>query len=120
MRVGVFALALILTVVGCGITAAQDDKRAETITGLVRTMGAQAGIMRHCRSLYTVDDAVSDGLASTVRQVLDKTLGRQQAQAAIDVEGLRVNKEIAEIGAEQWCSDQRDILNTDSVRVFVD
>ncbi|MGT2480063.1 hypothetical protein ACU4GR_17160 [Methylobacterium oryzae CBMB20] len=98
----------------------QDPQRAETIDGLVRILGAQAGIVLYCRKFYTVDDAVSDGLSRTVRRALDAAIGRRQAQAAIAEEGRRVAGEIAAVGAEQWCADQRDILNTDGVRVFVD
>ncbi len=98
----------------------QDPQRAETIHGLVRILGAQAGIVLYCRKFYTVDDAVSDGLSRTVRRALDAAIGRRQAQAAIAEEGRRVAGEIAAVGAEQWCADQRDILNTDGVRVFVD
>ena len=36
------------------------------------------------------------------------------------VPGHEFAGEIAAVGAEQWCADQRDILNTDGVRVFVD
>ncbi|MFZ5335274.1 hypothetical protein ACOY9E_23985, partial [Enterobacter asburiae] len=69
---------------------------------------------------YTIDDTVSDGLLRTVRPTLDKAIGHRQAQAAIDEEGQRLAREIAEVGAERWCADQRDILNTDGVRVFLD
>lgn len=100
--------------------AAEDPKRAETIDGLVRTVGAQAGIVLHCRKLYTLDDAVSEGLSRTVRRALDAALGPRRAQAAIDEAGQRIAQEIETVGAEQWCADQRDILNTEGVRVFVD
>jgi nitrogen fixation/metabolism regulation signal transduction histidine kinase len=98
----------------------KDSQRTETIEGLVRIVGAQAGIVLYCRKLYTIDDTVSEGLSRTVRRALDASLGHHQAQSAIAEEGRRVAGEIAAIGAEQWCADQRDILNTDGVRVFVD
>ncbi|MEE7505242.1 hypothetical protein [Methylobacterium mesophilicum] len=100
--------------------AERDVKRAETIQGLVRIVGAQAGIVLYCRRLYTIDDAVSEGLSRTVRRALDAALGHPRARDAIAEEGRRVADEIAAVGAEQWCADQRDILNTDGVRVFVD
>ncbi|MCX4197102.1 hypothetical protein OMR07_17270 [Methylobacterium organophilum] len=99
---------------------ADDTKRAETIQGLVRIVGAQAGIVLYCRKLYTIDDTVSEGLSRTVRRALDAALGRPRARNAIAEEGRRVAGEIAAVGAEQWCADQRDILNTDGVRVFID
>jgi hypothetical protein len=99
---------------------ATDAKRIETIEGLVRIVGAQAGIVLYCRKLYTVDDAVSEGLSRTVRRALEAALGPQRAREAISAEGRRVAEEIAAVGADQWCADQRDILNTDGVRVFVD
>lgn len=95
-------------------------KRAETLDGLVRIVGAQAGIVLYCRKLYTVDDAVSDGLARTARRALDTATGRRRAEALIAAEGRRVADAIATVGADQWCADQRDILNTDGVRVFLD
>ncbi|MGU3545503.1 hypothetical protein [Methylobacterium sp. A52T] len=99
---------------------ADDTKRAETIRGLVRIVGAQAGIVLHCRKLYTIDDTVSEGLSRTVRRALDAGLGHQRARTAIAEEGRRVADEIAAVGPEQWCADQRDLLNTDGVRVFID
>lgn len=96
------------------------SRRAETLDGLVRIVGAQAGIVLYCRKLYTVDDAVSDGLARTARRALEAAMGRHQAETAIATEGRRVADAIATVGADQWCADQRDILNTDGVRVFVD
>jgi hypothetical protein len=96
------------------------ERRAETVNGLVRIVGAQAGIVLYCRKLYTVDDAVSEGLSRTVRRALDEAIGHHKAQVAIAEEGRRVAGEIAAVGAEQWCADQRDILNTDGVRVFAD
>ncbi|WCS27131.1 hypothetical protein LOK46_10050 [Methylobacterium sp. NMS14P] len=97
-----------------------DTKRTETIQGLVRIVGAQAGIVLYCRKLYTIDDTVSEGLSRTVRRALDVSLGHPRARNAIAEEGRRVADEIAAVGAEQWCADQRDILNTDGVRVFID
>ena len=73
-----------------------------------------------CRKLYTVNDKASQGLARTIRRALDAAIGRHEAQAAIAGEGQRIASEIATVGAEQWCADQRDILNTDGVRVFAD
>lgn len=95
-------------------------KRAETLDGLVRIVGAQAGIVLYCRKLYTVDDTVSDGLSRTARRALEAAMGRQRAEAAIAAEGRRVAEEIATVGADRWCADQRDILNTDGVQVFLD
>jgi hypothetical protein len=87
---------------------------------LVRIVGAQAGIVLDCRKLDTVDDAVSDGLSRTVRRALDAAIGHHKAQAIIVEKGQRVASEIATVGAEQWCADQRDILNIDGVRDFAD
>ncbi|MCJ2119051.1 hypothetical protein MKK65_21190 [Methylobacterium sp. J-001] len=120
MRRALLAAALAAATLSSGPTAAQDEKRAETIDGLVRIVGAQAGIVLYCRTFYTVDDTVSEGLSRTVRRALDAALGARKARTAIAEEGRRVAKTIAEVGAEQWCADQRDILNTDGVRVFVD
>lgn len=122
MRRALFAALLVVALPGETLAAegTQDPQRAETIDGLVRILGAQAGIVLYCRKLYTVDDAVSDGLSRTVRRALDAAIGRRRAQAAIAEEGRRVAGEIAAVGAEEWCADQRDILNTDGVRVFVD
>ncbi|GJE10169.1 MULTISPECIES: hypothetical protein [Methylobacterium] len=123
MRRTLVAGSLLAALLGGGASAAEDDetaKRAETIAGLVRTVGAQAGIVLYCRALYTVDDTVSEGLSRTVRRALDQALGHDRARAAIAAEGRRVAGEIATLGAERWCADQRDILNTDGVRVFVD
>jgi hypothetical protein len=122
MRRALFAAFLVAALPGETLAAegTQDPQRAETIDGLVRILGAQAGIVLYCRKLYTVDDAVSDGLSRTVRRALDTAIGRRQAEAAIAEEGRRVAGAIAAVGAEQWCADQRDILNTDGVRVFVD
>ena len=108
---------------GNAASAGEDEvraKRAATIAGLVRTIGAQAGIVLYCRTLYTVDDTVSEGLSRTVRRALDEALGRKEARAAIAAEGQRVAGEIATLGAERWCADQRDILSADGVRVFID
>jgi len=96
------------------------SKRAETIEGLVRIVGAQAGIVLHCRALYSVDDAISDGLSRTARRALEAALGRRRAETAIAAEGQRAADEIATVGADRWCADQRDILNTEGVRVFLD
>jgi hypothetical protein len=96
------------------------SRRAATLDGLVRIVGAQAGIVLYCRTLYTVDDAISDGLSRTARRALEAALGRHQAEAAIAAEGRRVADEIAAVGADRWCADQRDLLNTDGVRVFLD
>ena len=120
MRRALLAAALAASIPSLGPAAAEDDKRTETIDGLVRIVGAQAGIVLYCRKLYTVDDTVSEGLSRTVRRALDAAVGRRQAETAIAGEGRRVAKTIAEVGADQWCADQRDILNTDGVRVFVD
>lgn len=120
MKCALVACALILSASTCFAAPSQDDEQAEMVQGLVRIVGAQAGITLHCRKAYTIDDKLSDGLLRTVRPTLDKAVGKQQAQAAIDDEGQRLANEIAEIGAERWCADQRDILNTDGVRVFLD
>jgi|GEM_PF-1784988 len=96
------------------------SRRAETLEGLVRIVGAQAGIVLYCRKFYTVDDAVSDGLSRTARRALEAAMGRYRAETAIATEGRRVSDTIATVGADQWCADQRDILNTDGVQVFVD
>ncbi|MCJ2084402.1 hypothetical protein MKK88_00115 [Methylobacterium sp. E-005] len=96
------------------------SKRAETLDGLVRIVGAQAGIVLYCRKLYTVDDAVSDGLSRTARRALETAMGGRRAATAIAAEGRRVAEEIAAVGADRWCADQRDILNTDDVQVFLD
>lgn len=101
-------------------TAEAATRRAETLDGLVRIVGAQAGIVLYCRKLYTVDDTVSDGLSRTARRALEAAMGRRRAETAIAVEGQRVADAIGTVGADQWCADQRDILNTDGVRVFVD
>lgn len=95
-------------------------KRAETLDGLVRIVGAQAGIVLYCRKLYSLDDAVSDGLSRTAHRALEAALGRRRAEAAIAAQGQRVAEEIAAVGADRWCADQRDILNTDGVQVFLD
>ncbi|SFJ23679.1 hypothetical protein [Methylobacterium brachiatum] len=120
MRRALLAAALAASILVPGAATAQDAKRTETIDGLVRIVGAQAGIVLYCRKLYAVDDTVSEGLSRTVRRALDSAIGRRQAKAAIAEEGQRVARTIAEVGADQWCADQRDILNTDGVRVFVD
>jgi len=120
MRRALLAAALAASTLSSGPTAAQDEKRAETIDGLARIVGAQAGIVLYCRKLYTVDDAVSESLSRTVRRALEAAVGRRQAEAAIAEEGQRVARTIGDVGADQWCADQRDILNTDGVRVFVD
>ena len=100
--------------------AAPDTTRADPSGGRVRRGGAQAGIVLHCRKLYSIDDTVSEGLSRTVRRALDAGLGHQRARNAIAEEGRRVADEIAAVGPEQWCADQRDLLNTDGVRVFID
>lgn len=81
---------------------------------------AQAGIVLDSRKLYTVNDAVSEGLSRIVRRALDGTIGRHKAQAIIVEKRQRVASEIATVGAEQRCADQRDILNIDGVRIFAD
>jgi len=119
MKRAIIASALILGA-STGLSAPSgDEEQAEIVQGLVRIIGAQAGITLYCRKAYAIDDKVSDGLLRTVRPALDKAIGHRQAQAAIEAEGRRLSQEIAEIGAERWCSDQRDILNTDGVRVFL-
>ncbi|MEE7449481.1 hypothetical protein MRF4_17630 [Methylobacterium radiotolerans] len=115
-----FLATIVLPGAARAAEAAEDPKRTETIKGLVRIVGAQAGIVLYCRKLYTIDDTVSEGLSRTVRRALDAALGHSRAGAAIAEEGRRVAEEIAAVGAEQWCADQRDILNTDGVRVFID
>jgi hypothetical protein len=116
--------ALVLALVTAGgwlsSVAAQDDQNAGTISGLVRIVGSQAGIVLYCRKFYTINDPLSDGLARTAREALRKTLGSRQAKALIEEEGRRVSQEIEEVGAEEWCADQREILKTDNLRVFVD
>ncbi|TXN71478.1 hypothetical protein [Methylobacterium sp. WL6] len=120
MRTAFAAFATILTA-GVGVAApAKDEQRAEKIEGLVRIVGAQAGIVLHCRQFYAIDDKVSDGLSRTVRPTLDQSLGPKQAQTAVDDEGKRLAQEIADVGPERWCADQRSILNTEGVRVFLD
>ncbi|SDO48413.1 hypothetical protein SAMN05216360_12410 [Methylobacterium phyllostachyos] len=94
--------------------------RTETLDGLARIVGAQAGIVLYCRKFYSVDDAVSDGLSRTARRALEAAMGHHRAEATIATEGRRVADTIATVGADQWCADQRDILNTDGIRVFVD
>lgn len=120
MRAAPLSLALIIVVASFGSATAQDDKRAETISGLVRIVGAQAGIVLYCRKYHTIDDALSDGLARTAREALRRSLGSRQAKALIQEEGKRVGQEIEEIGAEEWCADQREILRTDNLQVFLD
>jgi hypothetical protein len=113
---GRLALVLALTN-GCfGPAAARD----ETVDGLIRIIGVQSGISLYCRKLYTVDNKLSNVLSQRARHALDQALGREQAQAAVDEERKRVAEEISEIGAEEWCDDQRDILNADGVPVFID
>lgn len=75
----------------------RSEQRAETIDGLVRIVGAQAGIVLYCRKPYTVDDAVSEGLSRTVRRALDEAIGRQKAQVAVAEEGQRFASEIATV-----------------------
>jgi len=123
MRSVLFAALLAAILLPGGPASAEEPAasgRAETLDGLVRIVGAQAGIVLYCRKLYTVDDAISDGLSRTARRALEAATGRHQAEAAIAIEGQRVAEEIATVGAERWCADQRDILNTDGVRVFLD
>jgi hypothetical protein len=86
----------------------------------VRIVGAQVGIALDSRKLYTVNDAVSEGLSRIVRRALDAAIGHHKAQAIIVEKGQRVASEIAAVGAERWCADQRDILNIDGVRDFAD
>ncbi|MFB0490729.1 hypothetical protein ABIE45_003315 [Methylobacterium sp. OAE515] len=86
----------------------------------MRIVGAQAGIALDSRKLYTVNDAVSKGLSRTVRRALDAAIGCHKAQAIIVEKRQRAASEIATVGAEQWCADQRDILNIDGVRIFAD
>lgn len=74
-----------------GLAAAEDaqiakqraEQRTETIDGLVRIVGAQAGIVLNCRKLYTMNDTVSQGRSRTVRRALDAAVGRHKAQATI-------------------------------------
>ncbi|WP_457106473.1 hypothetical protein [Methylobacterium sp. P5_C11] len=123
MRHALLAVLLAATALPDAASAAEDPKaakRTETIEGLVRIVGAQAGIVLYCRKLYTIDDTVSESLSRTVRRALDASLGHRRTQSAIAEEGRRVAAEIAAVGAEQWCADQRDIMNTDGIRVFVD
>ncbi|TXN38465.1 hypothetical protein FV232_24935 [Methylobacterium sp. WL30] len=120
MHAALTVLATILTASACAAAPADDGQRAEKIDGLVRIVGAQAGIVLHCRQFYAIDDTVSDGLSRTVRPTLDQSLGPKQAQTAVDDEGKRLAQEIAEVGPERWCADQRTILNTEGVRVFLD
>ena len=120
MRTALAALATILTAGVCAAAPAEDEQRAEKIEGLVRIVGAQAGIILHCRQFYAINDKVSDGLSRTVRPTLDQSLGPKQAQTAVDDEGKRLAQEIADVGPERWCADQRTILNTEGVRVFLD
>ncbi|TXM91263.1 hypothetical protein [Methylobacterium sp. WL116] len=120
MRYVLAAFATILTAGVCAAAPTDDGQRAEKIDGLVRIVGAQAGIVLHCRQFYAIDDTVSDGLSRTVRPTLDQSLGPKQAQTAVDDEGKRLAQEIAEVGPERWCADQRSILNTEGVRVFLD
>ena len=120
MRVILTALATILPASLCAAAPVEYEQRAEKIEGLVRIVGAQAGIVLHCRQFYAIDDKVSDGLSRTVWPTLDQSLGPKQAQSAIDDEGKRLAQEIADVGPERWCADQRTILNTEGVRVFLD
>ena len=120
MKRALVALVLMLGAQTCLAAPSKDEEEAEMVQGLVRIVGAQAGITLYCRKAYAIDDKVSEGLLRTVRPTLDKAIGQRQAQAAIDEEGQRLTKEIDEIGAERWCADQRELLNTDGVRVFLD
>jgi hypothetical protein len=87
---------------------------------LVRIVGSQSGVVLYCRKFYRINDALSDGLARTARQALERVLGYRQAQAAIADEGKRISKEIEEVGPEEWCTDQREILKTDDLEIFLD
>ncbi|XYD07394.1 hypothetical protein R1A27_19995 [Methylobacterium sp. NMS12] len=87
---------------------------------MARIVGAQGGIVLHCRKFHTIDDALSDGLARTAREALRKTIGSKRAKALIEEEGKQISREIEENGAEEWCADQRDILKTDNLQVFLD
>ena len=126
MRRTLLAALLAAAPIPGGFALAEDttdtaaSRRTATLDGLVRIVGAQAGIVLYCRTLYTVDDAISDGLSRTARRALEAALGRRRAETAIAAEGRRVADEIASVGADRWCADQRDILNTDGVRVFLD
>ncbi|MCJ2069932.1 hypothetical protein MKK75_14200 [Methylobacterium sp. J-030] len=126
MRSALLAVVLAAAALPGGSASAEDatdttaSKRAETLDGLVRIVGAQAGIVLYCRKLYTVDDAVSDGLSQTARRALEAAMGHRRAETAVAAEGRRVGEEIASLGADRWCADQRDILNTDGVQVFLD
>ncbi|MCJ2077877.1 hypothetical protein MKK68_19895 [Methylobacterium sp. E-016] len=120
MRHAIAALSTFLTATVCLAQPSGDERRAEKIDGLVRIIGAQAGIVLHCRQFYAIDDTVSDGLSRIVRPTLDQSLGPKQAQTAVDDEGKRLAQEIADVGPERWCADQRNILNTEGVRVFLD
>ncbi|WP_238270820.1 hypothetical protein [Methylobacterium cerastii] len=120
MKRALVALTMLIGVQTCLAAQTKDEEQAEMVQGLVRIVGAQAGITLYCRKAYAIDDKVSEGLLRTVRPTLDKAIGHRQALAAIDEEGQRLSKEIAEIGAERWCADQRELLNTDGLRVFLD
>lgn len=120
MRIAIVFLATILIADPCVAASSEDGQLAEKIKGLVRIVGAQAGIVLHCRQFHTIDDKVSDGLSRTVRPALDRSLGPKEAQSAIDDEGKRLAQEIEDIGPQRWCADQRSILNTEGVRVFLD
>lgn len=67
-----------------------------------------------------MNDKASQGLSRTVRRALDAAIGPHKAQATIAGESQRGASEIATVGAERWCADQGDILNTDGVHAFAD
>lgn len=105
--------------IGYGPASAEDAARQRKIEGVVRVAATQAGILRHCRKFHTINESLSFKVTQTVRGVLDKALGPQEAQAAIDEEGKRIEEDVERLGEQPWYDAQRDKLDADDLEIFV-
>ncbi|WP_342111510.1 hypothetical protein [Methylobacterium sp. SI9] len=92
----------------------------EQALALLRASSAQSAIITFCGKHFAIDGTTALRVSQTARDVATKVLGPKRANAAFTDELARRYAEVKEVGAQQWCTDQRDELSNGEVRIFKD
>jgi hypothetical protein len=111
----IVAVALAVSAHTIPVCAQAEEEQA---LALLRASSAQSAIITFCGKHYAIDGTTALGISQTARDVATKVLGQERANAAFKDELARRYAEVKDVGEQQWCTDQRQELSEDKVRIF--
>lgn len=112
------ALIAVALAVSAHVAPARAQTQDEQALALLRASSAQSAIITFCGKHFAVDGTTALRISQTARDVATEVLGPERAHAAFKDELARRYAEVKDVGEQQWCTDQREVLSEGGVQIF--